>query len=45
MPNQVQALISFIKTTQSINTIIRNCKRFMAYDIINRLEKNEETTL
>jgi REP element-mobilizing transposase RayT len=45
MPNHVHALISFINTTQSINTIIGNGKRFMAYEIINRLEKNNETTL
>ena len=45
MPNHVHALISFINTTQSINTIICNGKRFMAYEIINRLEKNNETTL
>ena len=45
MPNQLQALFSFINTTQSINTIIRNCKRFMVYEIINLLEKNKETTL
>jgi REP element-mobilizing transposase RayT len=40
MPNHVHVLISFINTTQSINTIIGNDKRFMAYEIINRLEKN-----
>ena len=45
MPNHVHALISFINTTQSINTVIGNGKRFMAYKIINRLEKNNETTL
>ena len=45
MPNHVHALISFINTTQSINTIIGNGKRFMAYEIINRLKKSNETTL
>jgi len=45
MPNHVQALISFIDTAQSINTIIENGKRFMAYEIINRLKKNNKTTL
>jgi REP element-mobilizing transposase RayT len=45
MPNHVHALISFINTTQSINTIIGNGKRFMAYEIINRLKKNNETSL
>ena len=39
MPNHVHALISFINTTQSINTVIGNGKRFMAYEIINQLEK------
>ena len=45
MPNHVHVLISFINTTQSINTIIGNGKRFMAYEIINRLEKNNELAL
>ena len=39
MPNHVHALITFIDTTQSINTVIGNGKRFMAYEIINQLEK------
>ncbi|MEO6733162.1 MAG: hypothetical protein ABIN01_18195 [Ferruginibacter sp.] len=45
MPNHVHALISFINTTQSINTIIGNGKRFMACEIISRFEKNNETAL
>lgn len=45
MPNHVHALISFIDTKQSINTIVGNGKRFMAYEIIARLEKNNELTL
>ncbi len=45
MPNHVHVLISFINTKQSINTIIGNGKRFMAYEIIKRLEKNNETAL
>ena len=39
MPNHVHALISFIDTKQCINTIIGNGKRFMAYEIIERLKK------
>ena len=39
MPNHVHALITFIDTTQSINTVIGNGKRFMAYEIINQLKK------
>ena len=38
MPNHVHVLIDFIKTHQSINTIVGNGKRFMAYDIIKRLK-------
>ena len=45
MPNHLHVLISFINTTQSINTIIGNGKRFMAYEIINRLKTNNETAL
>ena len=45
MPNHVHVLISFIQTSQSINTIIGNGKRFMAYEIIKRLETNNHTEL
>jgi REP element-mobilizing transposase RayT len=45
MPNHVHVLISFIKPLQSINTIIGNGKRFMAYEIIKRLEQQNETEL
>ena len=45
MPNHVHALISFVNTKQSINTIIGNGKRFMAYEIIERLKANNETAL
>ena len=45
MPNHVHALITFIATGQSINTIIGNGKRFMAYQIINRLEARRENNL
>ena len=34
MPNHVHAIISFTESAQSINTIIGNGKRFMAYEII-----------
>jgi REP element-mobilizing transposase RayT len=36
MPNHVHALIAFRNTGQSINTIVGNGKRFIAYEIINR---------
>jgi REP element-mobilizing transposase RayT len=45
MPNHVHALISFTKTNRSINTIIGNEKRFMAYEVINRLRQNNEIEL
>ena len=42
MPNHVHAIISFIETEQSINNIIGNGKRFMAYDSIKKLKENKE---
>jgi len=45
MPNHVHVIISFIETSQSINTIIGNGKRFMAYEIIKRLHLNGESVL
>ncbi|MEO6540396.1 MAG: hypothetical protein ABIN74_05375 [Ferruginibacter sp.] len=45
MPNHVHGIFSFTETSQSINTIIGNGKRFMAYEIINRLKHNKETDL
>ena len=45
MPNHVHAIISFIETEQSINNIIGNGKRFMAYDIIKKLKENKESEL
>jgi REP element-mobilizing transposase RayT len=37
MPNHIHALIGFAPGNKSINTIIGNGKRFMAYEIVNRL--------
>ena len=45
MPNHVHALVTFINTKQSINTIVGNGKRFMAYEIIQRLQANNEVAL
>ena len=39
MPNHVHTVISFTETEQSINNIIGNGKRFMAYDIISASKK------
>lgn len=45
MPNHVHVLIAFRKTDQNINTIIGNGKRFMAYEIIDRLQKENKTDI
>ncbi len=45
MPNHVHAVISFVDKAQSINTIVGNGKRFMAYDIIKRLNEENEHEL
>ena len=46
MPNHVHALIGFSNSKVSINTTIGNGKRFIAYEIINRLtEQNEVRVL
>ena len=41
MPNHVHMLIGFVTSAQSINTIIGNGKRFIAYDIVERLKASE----
>jgi hypothetical protein len=45
MPNHIHALIGFQNTGKSINTIIGNGKRFMAYEIVERLEKQDQIIL
>jgi len=41
MPNHLHALLAFRNTQgQSINSIIGNGKRFMAYELIKRLREN-----
>jgi REP element-mobilizing transposase RayT len=39
MPNHIHVQIGFSRTHQSINTIIGNGKRFIAYEVVRRLEK------
>ncbi len=41
MPNHLHVLIGLKNSNQTINTIVSNGKRFMAYDIIKRLRKME----
>jgi REP element-mobilizing transposase RayT len=45
MPNHLHALIAFRNTGMLINTIVGNGKRFIAYEIINRLERQQEHKL
>ena len=45
MPNHIHVLIAFRNTLQSINTIVGNGKRFMAYAIVKRLKAMREETL
>ena len=39
MQSHVHAVIAFCNTGKSINTIVSNGKRFIAYDLINRLQQ------
>ena len=45
MTNHVHVVIAFHNTSKTINSIIGNGKRFIAYDIVKRLEKQQENTL
>lgn len=45
MPNHLHVLISFVNAGQNINTITGNGKRFMAYEIIQRLQESGATGL
>jgi hypothetical protein len=41
MSNHVHALIGFRVSNTSINTLIANGKRFMAYELVKKLEKQD----
>jgi REP element-mobilizing transposase RayT len=45
MPNHVHVLLYFPRVAKSLNTVMGNAKRFMAYEIIKRLEENNEHKL
>ena len=45
MPNHFHGLLYFPQMPTSLNTIISNAKRFMAYDIIAGLEKKNQWLL
>ena len=41
MPNHLHALLHFRQMPKSLNTTIGNAKRFLAYEIIKRLESKK----
>ena len=45
MPNHVHALIGFQNAGKSINKIVGDGKRFIAYEIVNRLQTQNEFAL
>jgi putative transposase len=45
MPNHLHVIIHFSKEDFNLNAVIANGKRFIAYEIINRLEKAENVQL
>jgi REP element-mobilizing transposase RayT len=45
MPNHVHVLLYFPQMPKSLNTVIGNAKRFMAYEIIKRLEEKKAAHL
>lgn len=45
MPNHVHVLLYFPEMPKSLNTIIGNAKRFMAYEIIKRLQEKKANHL
>ena len=45
MPNHVHVLLYFHQMPKSLNTIIGNAKRFIAYEIIKRLKETNQTAI
>lgn len=45
MPNHLHCILNFTKDNFNLNNVIGNAKRFMAYEIIKRLEENKETAM
>lgn len=45
MPNHVHVLLYFAEMPKSLNIVIGNAKRFMAYEIIKRLEADKNLVL
>src|SRR5665647_1318298 len=45
MPNHLHVLIAFKNTGKTINSKVGNMKRFMAYEIVKRLQANNEKAI
>ena len=45
MPNHIHVLLYFPQIPKSLNTVIGNAKRFLAYDIIKKLEEKKANEL
>jgi REP element-mobilizing transposase RayT len=45
MPNHVHAIIAFSNTGKSINSIVSNGKRFIAYDLVKRLQQQNNSLI
>ncbi|MFT3945338.1 MAG: hypothetical protein QM763_00075 [Agriterribacter sp.] len=45
MPNHVHSIIGFINAGKSINTIVGNGKRFMAYELVSQLEQQNHHSI
>jgi hypothetical protein len=45
MPNHVRLVLYLVDDKVNLNTIISNAKRFMAYDIVNRLKERHGNIL
>ena len=44
-PSHIHAIIAFHNTGKTINSIIANGKRFMAYDIVALLKKQNQNNI
>ncbi len=45
MPDHLHAIIAFRNRGKSLNSIIGNGKRFLAYDLVTALKQKQETTI
>ena len=45
MPNHVHVMLHFPEMLKSLNNVVSNCKRFIAYEIIKRLAAKRENEL